>query len=283
MNLIMRYYVVDVFSKASLKGNPVAVVLPDYALSSKKMLEISSWFNLSETTFVDQFEAQTPSYNVRIFSPNGEFPFAGHPTLGTALAIKHHFEVISDFMIQTCGAGDIKIRFDSTENTVHLTSPPVSILEVTKSDLAKVMDCFNYNLDVLAVAIVIAGPSWLTIITDNPKFIVNVKPDLGPLAEISKKLKITGVQLAASNATGLEWKIRTFAPVVGVPEDPICGSGNIALAKLLANKGMAQNSFVSRQGQEVGRDGEILISYLEGDGIELGGAARIIASGRLTL
>ena len=100
---------------------------------------------------------------------------------------------------------------------------------------------------------------------------------------ISKKLKITGVQLAASKGRGFEWKIRTFAPVVGVSEDPICGSGNIALAKLLSSRGIAKNSFVSRQGQEVGRDGEILIRYLEGDEIELGGAAKIIASGRLDL
>lgn len=279
----MQYYVVDVFSKTELKGNPVAVVLPEYSLSSEKMLKISNWFNLSETTFVDKFETKIPSYDVRIFSPHGEFPFAGHPTLGTALAVKHHFEVIGDRLIQNCGAGEIQIRFNSSEYTVHLTSPSVSILEVNQSDLDEVMDCFNYQSDFITAAIVTAGPSWLTVIIDEPEFIVNVKPDFESLIKISKKLKITGVQLAASKGRGFEWKIRTFAPVVGVSEDPICGSGNIALAKLLSSRGIAQNTFVSRQGQEVGRDGEILIRYLEGDEIELGGAAKIIASGRLDL
>ena len=150
----MQYYVVDVFSKTELKGNPVAVVLPEYSLSSEKMLKISNWFNLSETTFVDKFETKIPSYNVRIFSPHGEFPFAGHPTLGTALAVKHHFEVIGERLIQNCGAGEIQIRFNSSEYTVHLTSPSVSILEVTQSDLDEVMDCFNYQSDFITAAIV---------------------------------------------------------------------------------------------------------------------------------
>lgn len=108
-------------------GNPVAVVICDEQLSDCQMQQIASWINLSETTFVSNFQETESQYKVRIFSPGGEMPFAGHPTLGTAVAVRKHFKIAGTTVKQKCPAGLINIRFDSKNESVHLTAPETSL------------------------------------------------------------------------------------------------------------------------------------------------------------
>ena len=109
----MFYYVVDVFSETPFMGNPVAVVMCDGDLADSQMQQMASWLNLSETTFVSEFQRTESQYKVRIFSPDGEMPFAGHPTLGTAIAVQRHFHFEGTTIKQDCPAGLVDIRFDS--------------------------------------------------------------------------------------------------------------------------------------------------------------------------
>src|SRR5512133_1502334 len=82
-----RFKQVDVFTSVPFRGNPVAVILDADGLSSEEMLRIAAWTNLSETTFVLPPTVPQADYRLRIFTPKGELPFAGHPTVGSAHAV----------------------------------------------------------------------------------------------------------------------------------------------------------------------------------------------------
>ncbi|WP_162930053.1 PhzF family phenazine biosynthesis protein [Pseudophaeobacter sp. EL27] len=277
----MKYGVVDVFSDKAFMGNPVAVVFPDREMSVDEMLAVTAWFNLSETTFVTNYDPEAASYDVRIFTLGQELPFAGHPTLGTAAAVRKNFAPEAKNLTQNCGAGAVSLRFDAQAGTVHLIAPGVSLQPLKAEDQEEIAQVFGDDVPVQASARVDAGPIWVTLITDSPETVMATQPDLTLLNEYSQKHGATGIQLAAGNPTGDIWKVRTFAPAVGVPEDPVCGSGNIAVAGLRRSAGLGTSDYVAKQGQEVGRDGEIVVRYIEQDKIEVGGATRITASGEL--
>src|SRR3990167_6301319 len=101
---------VDVFSKQPCMGNPVAVFLESDGLSTEDMQRIARWTNLSETTFVSRSEKA--DYRVRIFTPTYELPFAGHPTLGTAWALKKSGVIQKEHFVQECDFGLIQIFFE---------------------------------------------------------------------------------------------------------------------------------------------------------------------------
>ena len=99
---------VDVFTSEPYRGNPVAVVLDAEGLSTEQMQRFANWTNLSETTFV--LPSETADYHVRIFTPERELPFAGHPTLGTCHAWLEAGGEAKDVIVQECGAGLVPIR-----------------------------------------------------------------------------------------------------------------------------------------------------------------------------
>src|SRR5262245_10566415 len=114
--IIMTSYAfrqVDVFTPVPFKGNPLAVVLGADRLTDRQMAAIANWTNLSETTFLVQPKASEADYRVRIFTPERELPFAGHPTLGSCHAWLAAGNVPSgDEVVQECGAGLVRIRRD---------------------------------------------------------------------------------------------------------------------------------------------------------------------------
>lgn len=124
----LRFKQVDVFTSVRFLGNPVAVVLEAKGLSDDEMQRIANWTNLSETTFVVPATQQGADYRVRIFTPQSELPFAGHPTLGTAHALLEAGLITptGGKLVQECGAGLVEltvctsVRFD----TVDRVQPP---------------------------------------------------------------------------------------------------------------------------------------------------------------
>jgi len=103
---------VDVFTTEPYAGNPVAVVLDGAGLSAEAMQRFAGWANLSETTFVLPPESPEADYRVRIFTPDRELPFAGHPTLGTCHAWLEAGGVPrgEEAIVQECGAGLVRVR-----------------------------------------------------------------------------------------------------------------------------------------------------------------------------
>jgi len=105
---------VDVFTTVPFKGNPVAVLLDAASLSAGQMQQIARWTNLSETTFVLPPTEQGADYQVRIFTPGGELPFAGHPTIGTAHALLEAgmVEAKDSVLVQQCAAGLVTLSVE---------------------------------------------------------------------------------------------------------------------------------------------------------------------------
>lgn len=277
----MDYYVVDVFSEKPFMGNPVAVVMCDKDLSGCEMQKIASWLNLSETTFVTEFHKPNNLYKMRIFSPGGEMLFAGHPTLGTAIAVREHFDLDVDTVRQDCPAGLVDIRFDMQDSTVHLTAPDPKLKEISENAKGEMATSLGLDEPIETAAIIDAGPIWVTALIDSSDAIEALRPNQSMVKTFSDQLQATGIVIGAVQSDGKTYKIRTFAPSVGVPEDPVCGSGNIALAYLRIQNGLPPENYISQQGQEVGRDGEVQVSYLDSGKIELGGKTNITMSGKI--
>ena len=262
-------------------GNPVAVVICTRELADREMQQIAAWFNLSETTFVTGIEESECRYKARIFSPGGEMPFAGHPTLGTASAVKKHIDYSQSQIIQDCPGGSIEIRFDIENESVHLKSPEPVLQSMSQSQVSQLSRVLDLNTQILDATIVEIGPIWITALLQSSEAIENMQVNLDSIKSFSDSLNATGIVLGAVQPDMKTLKVRTFAPSVGVAEDPVCGSGNIALALLRTQVGLEPEDYIAKQGQEVGRDGEVMISYPGNADIELGGKTSITAIGKL--
>ncbi|MFI7048316.1 PhzF family phenazine biosynthesis protein [Streptosporangium sandarakinum] len=115
---------VDVFSSQPFKGNPVAVILDGDGLDDEQMQQIAKWTNLSETTFVLPPSTAAADYRVRIFTPGGEKPFAGHPTLGSCHAWLESGDTPRDpgLIVQQCVVGLVEVR--RAEGLLSFAAPP---------------------------------------------------------------------------------------------------------------------------------------------------------------
>ncbi len=112
----MRFYIVDVFAEQKYQGNQLAVLIPEQVLTSEQMQQIAREINFSETTFITSREKRNGGYDVRIFTPDVEVPFAGHPTLGTAFVIQRFLEEIqSERIILNETVGQIPVTFQGED------------------------------------------------------------------------------------------------------------------------------------------------------------------------
>jgi PhzF family phenazine biosynthesis protein len=268
----IHFYQVDVFSASPSQpftGNPVAVLFDTEGLSTERMQQIARWTNLSETTFVSAVTAS--GYAVRIFTPGGELPFAGHPSLGSAFAVAHQqgLSGASLALTQRCAVGDVAIEVNIEASSAQLKLPQAQLTAIAQqatSELSAALGCELSD----EPKIVDLGPRWLTVPVSSGEVLLAIKPNLNAIAALSRKLNLTGVNVYGPYAQG-NFEVRSFAPAFGVPEDPVCGSGNGAVAYYLrdhANAGLTHHK--ARQGRAIERDGQISIAY-KGSDIWLGG------------
>jgi PhzF family phenazine biosynthesis protein len=281
MNLAFQQ--VDVFTAVPFKGNPVAVVLDGDALSTEQMQSIASWTNLSETTFVCAPTHMRADYRLRIFTPQRELPFAGHPTIGSAHAVLRHGHEprVRGRLVQECGKGLIDIAIDGER--LFLALPEPQFREPTPSALDAVADSLGILAsDIRRAAIVDVGPVWFTLEVAGGEAVCTLAPDMAKLAALNG-LGITGVNvfgLYPADA-GADLEVRSFAPADGIPEDPVCGSGNGCVAALVRRDGLLSGrGYVARQGRCLGRDGEVTVRFDAGV-IWLGGHAVTCVEGSL--
>jgi PhzF family phenazine biosynthesis protein len=251
-------------------------------MTDDEMLAATAWFNLSETTFVTHIDKASNTYDVRIFTIGQELPFAGHPTIGTAAAVRQNYLPSASSMTQMCRAGPVDVRFDKF-GTIHLVAPHVAMSDLTEAETAELVTALGTSGEIITSARVDTGPIWLTVLATSASAVVDAKPDFGALTKLSREHGATGIQIAALGNSGSDWKVRTFAPIVGVPEDPVCGSGNVAVAAVRRRAGLGGDNYRALQGQEVGRDGAIQVRYLEDERIEVGGEVFLTASGKLAI
>jgi len=270
-----RFKQIDVFTARPFLGNPVAVVLDSGGLETSDMQRIARWTNLSETTFL--LPSAKADYRVRIFTPAYELPFAGHPTIGSAFAALSGAIVQprGGKLTQECGAGVLELRVEGTK--IYVRSPRPKITEVQN-----VASAFGIPLAPPARLIKVdVGPVWLVGEMSDAKALAALKPDMTALAEWTGSLNATGITVfAPSGEADCAVHVRSFAPGGGVPEDPVCGSGNISVAACLRHLERAKPSYIARQGMQQGRDGRVHMR-VDADNIWLGGEAVACVEGTL--
>ncbi len=279
----VRFKQVDVFTRVPFRGNPVAVVLEGKGLSTDDMQRVAAWTNLSETTFVLPPASPSADYLLRIFTPRAELPFAGHPTIGSAHAVLEAgiAKPKEGRLRQECGAGILDLQVDG--DTLWLDSPAAT--ETVFSEvpaLEKMLGAKTRGKP----SIINVGPRWLVAELADAAAVGALAPDMQSLAELSNRLSIGGVTVYGAASDGKSaMHVRSFAPAHGIPEDPVCGSGNISVAAYLEKSGQGARygkRYVARQGMQLGRDGQVSIRF-DGGKILLGGSAVTCVEGTLRL
>jgi PhzF family phenazine biosynthesis protein len=274
----LRFKQVDVFTRVPFRGNPVAVVLQSEGLSADDMQRIAGWTNLSETTFVLPPSSSSADYRLRIFTPRAELPFAGHPTIGSAHAVLEAGVATAKAgrLRQECGAGILDLQVDG--DMLWLDSPRAT--ESALDRLQPLEDALGAKAEGTP-KILNVGPRWLVAELADASAVAKLVPDMPKLAALSLRLEIGGVTVYGVAGDGdAAIHVRSFAPAHGIPEDPVCGSGNISVAAYLRKMGRYAGGYVARQGMQLGRDGRVSIRF-DGERILLGGSAVTCVDGTL--
>ena len=263
---------VDVFTGRPFYGNPVAVVLGGEALETEDMQRIACWVNLSETTFL--LPSSQADYRLRIFTPQHELPFAGHPTIGSAYAaLESGFVEKKKLLRQECGAGVLDLSFE--DERIFVRGPEPRITDVRRG--------LPFAKKLLRIEV---GPVWIVGEVADAQELAALKPDMGALAAFTIDHEATGITVfAPSGEKQTAMHVRSFAPAHGIPEDPVCGSGNLAVAHYLKQtNGLKRfgERYIARQGMQMKRDGRVHVRVDE-DGVRIGGRAVTCIEGTLRI
>lgn len=282
---------VDVFTSVPFRGNPVAVVLDAAGLSSRQMRQIANWTNLSETTFILPATAPGADYQVRIFTPGGELPFAGHPTIGTAHALLEAGMVAprGGVLLQQCATGLVRLTIEETPRQARWISfdlPPSTCTALEAEAAEELRAILGTPLAAGAEpCLVDVGARWVIAQLPSAEAVLACTPDLARMKVQDIKGRHTGVVIFGPHAPGAaaQVEVRAFAPAHGIGEDPVCGSGNGSMAAYLRHTGQAAaigSGFLAAQGACVGRAGTLRLAIGE-DLIRVGGNAVTCIDGSL--
>lgn len=267
---------VDVFTDKACLGNPVAVFLESDGLSSDDMQRIAGWTNLSETTFVSK--SSVADYKVRIFTPTEELPFAGHPTLGTAWALREVGMLTENHVVQECAFGLVNIEF--TDGKVYFELPKYNVEPLQREELLS----SSMGIKLEEGKLITTGPRWVVARLLNPFDVRKISLNNAQFGELLQANNSTGITVYAFREKG-GVDVRTFfRGFDGFVEDPVCGSGNAAVAVHIMATGMTARvgiSYEAFQGEALNRDGRIAVTL--GDKIKIGGACVSVISGSAEL
>ena len=280
---------VDVFTSVAYQGNPLAVVLDGSGLDDAEMQRFARWTNLSETTFLLPPTQASADYRVRIFTPGGELPFAGHPTLGSCHAWlqaggQPHAQ---DFIVQECQVGLVRIRRATGTQPPAFAAPPLQRTAPDAALLAQVVQALGLQSgQLLAAQLLDNGPVWLGLLLDSVESVLQLAPDHMALEKLGMKVGVAGIYpqeeaplligRANREARAFELEdrqkpdipappdleVRAFAAPIGIHEDPVTGSLNASLAQWLMADGRMPGRYLASQGACLGRSGQV---HLERD------------------
>jgi trans-2,3-dihydro-3-hydroxyanthranilate isomerase len=265
----LHYRVVDVFTDRPFAGNPLAVVLDADGEDDADLARIARQFNLSETAFpmlpTDEQRAAGADYRLRIFTPAGELPFAGHPSIGAAWVLASMGRIEAGTVRQACGAGVVSLRVDADGGPVELTGGALVIGETV--DPGPVLECASLPQGTdLARAPVVAGaglPFVVALLTDD-RDVTRAAPDLAAMRSPALRAAAGGVDLVAWDPDARTAHCRVLTTSVGSGEDPGTGSAALALGAVLVDAGLldgeGESRFSVRQGAEIGRPSRLEVT-----------------------
>ncbi len=246
---------VDVFTAEPYRGNPVAVVHDADGLTDAQMAAFARWTNLSETTFLLRpTDPAVADYRLRIFTPGGELPFAGHPTLGSCHAwLSAGGRPARDgAIVQECGVGPVVLRRGG--HVLQFAAPePREDAPVDPATLDRVLGALALPADaVVDHRLLDNGPRWHVLLLDSPERVLGLRPDWAAIEGID-----VGVVGPRPDGGETAFEVRGVAPGMGLTEDPVTGSLNASIGQWLIRTGRAPERYVAAQGTALGRAGRV--------------------------
>jgi trans-2,3-dihydro-3-hydroxyanthranilate isomerase len=241
----------DVFTDRPFAGNPVAVLPDADDLSDEQMQTIAAELGLSETVFV-----RGGAERLRIFTPGGELPLAGHPVVGTSLCLARLGRIPSDGRhVFRTGVGETPVEVHGGVAT--MTQAPLEVGD--EADPERVAAMLGIDAGDL-----IGGPRFHSTTGDWSQLFVQLR-DRVTLGRVAPDLPLILAEAATDSLVawcehGDELAQRVFLPRLGIPEDPATGAAAGAVGALRVFEGGAPGDVVVRQGDEVGRPSEIHVS-----------------------
>ncbi|MBC3918176.1 PhzF family phenazine biosynthesis protein [Undibacterium sp. CY18W] len=267
---------VDVFTSVPFRGNPVAVILDAAGLSDADMQAIARWTNLAETTFVLPATDPAADYRVRIFSPESEFPFAGHPTLGTAHALlEAGLQPKSDGMLtQECGVGLVSVQIRA-DGSLAFRAPQAELVNLDDRDYPLLARALNIRpVDFPAPAVIASmGISWLVVRLESARQCLDIQTNAQAFLELVEHCGTDGIALYGPNEIDdpTDFEVRAILPEYGqLVEDPVTGSANACIAWVKQAQAIADNHVIHdgndsaysvRQGSLLQRNGHVAVNY----------------------
>ncbi len=271
-----RYLVVDVFTPRPLEGNQLGVFLDGRPFDAEMMQRLARELNFAETVFLLPAQAGG-DVRIRIFTPNGELPFAGHPVLGTSFVVGAALGV--DTVTLETNAGPVPVELERTADVISFgrMSQPLPTWEPFDR-AGELLAALGVERSELPVEIYHIGPEHTYVALPSEDAVAALRPDMSRLYDV-------GVAANCFAGSGRRWKTRMFCPAAGVPEDPATGSAAGPLALHLARHGAIEfgDEIEIRQGEEINRP-SLLFAHVTGtaeqvERVEVGGSAQIVASG----
>ena len=293
-----RYFTLDVFTTQRFAGNPLAVVLESAGLDTATMQAVAREFNLPETVFVFPPEDSKHRARLRIFTPAREIPFAGHPTVGTAvllarldggsgsreIVLAEEVGPVACIVESSANGGsarfDIPVRPERT-GIVTDTAALAAALSLTSADLG--FENFvpeNWS----------AGNAFTFVPVRGLKAIGRARPDMAKWSEVFGADGPTGAYLYCGETVDPQasYHGRMFAPKMGILEDPATGSAAAAFAGVLAASGRfsdGDHAVAIEQGVEMGRPSLIRLQLAMRSGrlgvASVGGDAVVVSEGMI--
>lgn len=278
----------DVFAARPGQGNPLGVVLDAQDLDTATMQALAAWLNLSETVFFLPPDSGA-DYRIRIFTPGSELPFAGHPSVGAAWAAARHglVQPRDGGLVQQCGAGllPVRIEADAGHLAPFVRSPRAR--ELARHDGPLPAGLATLAAPGTSAALWDNGPRWWLVEAASAAQLRSLRPDFAGIAGWSNATASTGVAVFAfEHGADHQLAVRAFCPgdAVNVPEDPVTGSANAAIAACLHRQGRLPgggNAYVASQGRELGRDGRVAVRVDTEGEVWIGGQVQQVIAGTL--
>jgi len=276
-----RFAQVDVFTTRAGYGNPVAVVFEADLLDTATMQRIANWTNLSETAFVLAARGGRADFRLRIFTPRQELPFAGHPTVGATHAVLEARPQLAERHRLTleCAAGLLPVRIERNGTSTRIfVEAPTATFEPTAASLPVDLVLGGAQLAHAAPRLVDVGARWLVAEFADASSVRAMKPDFERIAALTtRERNVVGLCVFGREGTDSDaaLAVRAFCPADGIPEDPVTGSANAAIAAFLRDNGRLGAigpRYRASQGREVGRNGfvDVVVDEVAGT-IAIGG------------
>ena len=285
---------VAVFANEIFGGNPLAVFPDALGLDHDSMLKIAREMNLSETTFVFPASDQGVDFDIRIFTPGKEIPFGGHPVIGTAHVLKLTGKVDKDSQSICLGTktGPITVAMDADFFSMKQSLPVFDNCEFSPGQLAKALSLNPAEIDPRwPPQIVSTGFPAIFLPLKSPDILAKIKLNLHYLEDILREIDMIYAFALGKIGESAEAHVRSFAPFIGIQEDPATGSAGGALGAYLARHRIIPKEYFGKihikQGYEMGRPSSIKVNVSASDGqiksVQVGGTSILVIEGSMTI